>query len=194
MRDLTRVFVLADTNAAARRLAEVFADHPDFIVSGFGPVDLNRQLNSNRLDVVVVQTTVSNAVLPKLDVPVLLLAATSSTHSAARRVADAVLPLNASPAQIRVAVQALAVGLRVNATGNEVAADTDFTFFEALTERELEVLNLLGEGFTNPEIARQLAISRNTVKFHVSSIIGKLGAGSRTEAVTIAVRRGLIIV
>ncbi len=108
--------------------------------------------------------------------------------------ADAVLPLNASPAQIRVAVQALAVGLRVNATGNEVAADTDFTFFEALTERELEVLNLLGEGFTNPEIARQLAISRNTVKFHVSSIIGKLGAGSRTEAVTIAVRRGLIIV
>jgi DNA-binding NarL/FixJ family response regulator len=194
MRDSTRVFVLADTNAAASRLAEVFADHPDFIVSGFGLVDLNPQLNGNRLDVAVVQTTASKALLPKLEVPVLLLAAPNSTHSATRHVADAVLPLNASPAQIRVAVQALAVGLHVDATGNEAAADTDFTFFEALTERELEILNLLGEGFTNPEIATQLAISRNTVKFHVSSIIGKLGAGSRTEAVTIAVRRGLIIV
>jgi DNA-binding NarL/FixJ family response regulator len=194
MRDSTRVFVLADTNAAASRLAEVFADHPDFIVSGFGLVNLNPQLNGNRLDVAVVQTTASKALLPKLEVPVLLLAAPNSTHSATRRVADAVLPLNASPAQIRVAVQALAVGLHVDATGNEAAVDTDFTFFEALTERELEILNLLGEGFTNPEIATQLAISRNTVKFHVSSIIGKLGAGSRTEAVTIAVRRGLIIV
>jgi DNA-binding NarL/FixJ family response regulator len=194
MRDLIRVFVLADTNAAASRLAEVFVDHPDFIVSGFGPVDLNPQLNSNRPDVVVVQTTAPNAVIPKLDAPVLLLAAPNSTHSAVRRLADAVLPLNASPAQIRVAVQALAIGLLVEGIGNEVAGHTDVTFFEALTERELEILNLLGEGFTNPEIARQLAISRNTVKFHVSSIIGKLGAGSRTEAVTIAVRRGLIIV
>ena len=70
----------------------------------------------------------------------------------------------------------------------------DFTLQEALTDREIGVLNLIAEGLTNPEIARRLSISRNTVKFHVSSIIAKLGAASRTDAVTLGMKRGLIIV
>jgi DNA-binding NarL/FixJ family response regulator len=70
----------------------------------------------------------------------------------------------------------------------------EFTFQEALTDREIGVLNLIAEGLTNPEIARRLSISRNTVKFHVSSIIAKLGAASRTDAVTLGMKRGLIIV
>lgn len=63
---------------------------------------------------------------------------------------------------------------------------------ESLTEREMEVLRLLAQGKSNKEIAATLFISERTVKFHVSSIMGKLGAGNRTEAVSIAAGRGLV--
>ena len=64
--------------------------------------------------------------------------------------------------------------------------------YEPLTERELEVLNLLAQGMPNKEIAAQLVISERTAKFHVSSIMGKLGATNRTEAVSLAAQNGLI--
>lgn len=64
--------------------------------------------------------------------------------------------------------------------------------FEMLTERELEVLHLLAQGMPNKEIAAQLVISERTVKFHVSSIMGKLGATNRTEAVSLAAQKGLL--
>lgn len=64
---------------------------------------------------------------------------------------------------------------------------------EALTPRELEVLQLLAEGLANRAIAQQLDISEHTVKFHVNAIMGKLGAQSRTAAVVQATRLGLII-
>jgi DNA-binding NarL/FixJ family response regulator len=63
---------------------------------------------------------------------------------------------------------------------------------EALTAREQEVLHLLAQGKSNKEIAAALIVSERTVKFHVSSILGKLGANNRTEAVTIAAQHGLI--
>jgi DNA-binding NarL/FixJ family response regulator len=63
---------------------------------------------------------------------------------------------------------------------------------ETLTARETEVLELLAEGLSNKAIAARLGISDQTVKFHVASIGGKLGAANRTEAVRLAVRRGLI--
>jgi DNA-binding NarL/FixJ family response regulator len=65
---------------------------------------------------------------------------------------------------------------------------------EALTSREREVLQMLAQGFGNKEIAVRLKISEHTVKFHVASILGKLGASTRTEAVSIALRRGLILI
>jgi DNA-binding NarL/FixJ family response regulator len=63
---------------------------------------------------------------------------------------------------------------------------------EKLTTRESEVLELLAEGLSNKAIAARLGISDQTVKFHVASIGGKLGAANRTDAVRLAVRRGLI--
>lgn len=63
---------------------------------------------------------------------------------------------------------------------------------EDLTERELEVLHLLAQGLPNKEIATRLVISERTAKFHVSSIMSKLGATNRTEAVALAAQHGLI--
>lgn len=70
--------------------------------------------------------------------------------------------------------------------------DRDRVFEEALTHRELEVLELLAEGLPNKGIADRLGISDQTVKFHIASIMGKLGASNRVETVRRAVRRGLL--
>ena len=68
----------------------------------------------------------------------------------------------------------------------------DDGFEEPLTAREIQVLELLAEGLPNKAIARRLGIGDQTVKFHVASLSGKLGAANRTDAVRRAVRRGLI--
>ena len=70
--------------------------------------------------------------------------------------------------------------------------ETDVALEEGLTPRETQVLELLAEGLPNRAIAERLAISDQTVKFHVASIFGKLAALNRTDAVRRAVRRGLI--
>jgi two-component system, NarL family, response regulator LiaR len=63
---------------------------------------------------------------------------------------------------------------------------------DSLTPRELEVLALLAEGRSNKQIAAEFVVSERTIKFHVSSILAKLGAANRTEAVKIAMQRGLV--
>ena len=72
--------------------------------------------------------------------------------------------------------------------------EVDALSSEPLTPREIEVLELLAEGLANKAIAARLGISDQTVKFHVSSICGKLPATNRTDAVRRAIRRGLITV
>jgi DNA-binding NarL/FixJ family response regulator len=72
------------------------------------------------------------------------------------------------------------------------ARQLDDEIEEPLTPREVEVVELLAEGLSNKAIAARLGISDQTVKFHVASISGKLGAANRTDAVRRAVRRGLI--
>ena len=89
----------------------------------------------------------------------------------------------------RLAGALLATPERSQAPIPERLADRE----EPLTARELEVLQLLAEGLPNKRIAAQLHISEHTAKFHVSASLLKLGAASRTEAVTLAARRGLLI-
>lgn len=89
----------------------------------------------------------------------------------------------AAAGQVQLAPQASAYLLR-----QMQAVDTP----EPLTERETEVLGLLAQGHANKEIARRLSIVEDTVKVHVRHILGKLGAQSRTQAVLIALRLGLV--
>jgi DNA-binding NarL/FixJ family response regulator len=109
----------------------------------------------------------------------------------------AYLPSDVDAAALAAAVRAAATGLIVldptvaGATGIHTHARTGENA-EALTARESEVLLLVAEGLPNKAIARELGISEHTAKFHVGSLLGKLGAASRTEAVTLATRRGIL--
>ena len=80
----------------------------------------------------------------------------------------------------------------LDAFGRSAAAPLAEQFPE-LSAREREVLQLMAQGLPNKIIAARLSISLHTVKFHVASILAKLGAGSRTEAVTLGARRGYVI-
>ena len=139
-------------------------------------------------------------------VPVILL-----VENPARLMSDAlpagvraVLPRNATPAEIAGAIEAVAAGLYVFHPSDldsfpmlrprEAAPELAEPFVEHLTTREIEVLQLLSEGLGNKEIASRLNISEHTAKFHVASIMGKLGAATRTEAVTLGIRHGLVMI
>jgi len=113
----------------------------------------------------------------------------------------AVLPREVTPEQLRSALEAAAAGLVVvhpaeletvlpAPVGAPAALDE---LPEPLTPREREVLQMLAAGLVNKEIAARLKISDHTVKFHVASILGKLGASTRTEAVSMGIRRGLVL-
>jgi len=110
----------------------------------------------------------------------------------------ALLPPDATAEQLVAAVQATAQGLAVYPADGaspgllKPPVEVSDPLQEPLTPRELEVLQLVSEGLSNKLIARKLSISEHTVKFHVSSTYAKLGAASRTEAVSLAARRGLI--
>jgi DNA-binding NarL/FixJ family response regulator len=77
---------------------------------------------------------------------------------------------------------------------SEPSNPAQLSLAEHLTAREVEVLRLVTLGQGNKEVAAQLNVSEHTVKFHVSSVLAKLGARSRTEAVTIGILRGLVAI
>src|SRR5262249_19756853 len=103
------------------------------------------------------------------------------------------LSASARVAQLQAAIDAVAAGLHVSdhAPGRAAAAP-GASAIEALTAREIEVLELLGKGLTNAELGTALGISAHTAKFHVAQILAKLGAASRAEAVHAGLRLGLI--
>jgi two-component system, NarL family, response regulator YdfI len=112
------------------------------------------------------------------------------------------LPYSASPQEIVAAIRAAATGLSVfhpdfqhdlfdDRLGSR--PDSNSLALEPLTLREQEVLALLSQGFSNKAIAAQLHLSEHTIKFHIGAIFEKLNASSRTEAVAIGIRQGLIM-
>jgi DNA-binding NarL/FixJ family response regulator len=127
---------------------------------------------------------------------------TVSVLARAGHAAWGVVPPAASSDDLAAAATALARGLLVLpaesahllARGSAVDDEEDAAAVEPLTAREREVLELASRGLSNREVAAALSISEHTVKFHLASIYGKLGAGSRTEAVRRGVRRGLITI
>jgi two-component system, NarL family, response regulator YdfI len=120
---------------------------------------------------------------------------------ALRQGVKAVLPDNATGPQIAAAIEAVGVGLTVIHPSDiesflpaRALNESWRTLPEALTAREIETLRSMADGLSNKEIAARLGISEHTVKFHVASVMGKLGAASRTEAVTTGIRHGLVLI
>jgi NarL family two-component system response regulator YdfI len=120
------------------------------------------------------------------------------TREAVRLGVRAVLPTSASAAEILAAIEAAASGFAVldprDLEGLLSASSPQLASHEApsLTARELEVFRMMAEGSANKTIAWKLKISEHTVKFHVAAILSKLNASSRTEAVAMGVRKGMI--
>jgi DNA-binding NarL/FixJ family response regulator len=107
------------------------------------------------------------------------------------------LPLRAGAEELAGAVRAVQAGLfalHPVALGPVVTNAAGGAAGAPLTAREREILEQMADGVSNRIIAARLGISRHTVKFHVGSILAKLGAASRTEAVALAVRGGLLAV
>ena len=110
---------------------------------------------------------------------------------------------SARPAEIIAAIESVAAGLIVFSpallAGTEpqrvpARKPPSGELHDPLTPREVDVLRMLSDGLSNKEVARRLHISEHTVKYHLSSVFGKLGVSSRTEAVMVGIQRGIILI
>ena len=208
-RGVTRVFLIAASGRERERLQELLEDAGAEIVGSAANVDGAAEELLALADVLVMEANDEplEEILETLeaqdlraDVPVVLVVAqrrsATWTRQALRSRVRGILPRSLGSRSLGAALEAVTQGLTVlQASENSLQrADSDATdFVEALTGREREVLEMLAQGRGNKDIAARLKISEHTVKFHVASILGKLGAGTRTEAVSIALRRGLIL-
>jgi DNA-binding NarL/FixJ family response regulator len=207
-----RVFVIATPGRAREKLEDLLGSSGVEIVGWAEDLEGADEELAEEAEVILVDATSEplEELLESLqehgvlrDMPVVLLAEQAPpllVNQAIRSGVRGVLPREAGAQQLATALEAAIQGLVVihpselqveraaRATGsNSVQA------VEALTARERDVLQMLSRGLGNKEIAARLKISEHTVKFHVASILGKLGASTRTEAVSVALRRGLIL-
>jgi DNA-binding NarL/FixJ family response regulator len=198
--------IAAESPLAAARVEALLRGRPGLEVVVSAPRELARRLDE-RPGAIVVLALESAETARALDVirgvpsveAVVLLAADPSaawTAQARRSGVRAVLRADATADELATAIDAVRAKLVVlhpEALKSSRAARAPQTKGPvALTPREQEILEALAEGLSNRLIAGRLAISSQTVKFHVAAILAKLGAGSRTEAVTFALRQGLI--
>lgn len=211
---MIRVFIVAASPLARAGLENLLAAREIEVVGSSATIDALTDMLADAVpDVVLIDSTgepfesamgsvVSSGLASDISVVVLGEGlTTAATANGLRAGIRAVLPGDISPDQLVGALQAAASGLFVlhpshanealpAGSGPPRALDD---LAESLTRRELEVLQMLAAGLSNKAIAERLNISEHTVKFHVASILGKLGAGSRTEAVSQGIRRGLVL-
>jgi DNA-binding NarL/FixJ family response regulator len=195
---LITVLVGAPSTVVRAGLEALARSHPGIEVVGSAALgeELQRKAIDLLPDVVLADADGHGLdLLPQLQGAAVLLVSEENALQLIRAGARGVLPHGASSREIGLAIEAVAAGLIVthpealdSANGAIPAATPG-----PLTHREIEVLRMLSEGLANKEIAWRLKISEHTVKFHVSSLFQKLNASSRTEAVTMGVRQGLIM-
>jgi len=203
-----RIAVVATFAVRRAGLESIIRSHAEFHLAGsFGTLaSLVSFARSTELDVIVIDSDSIHDLLRELtsDAAIVLLTEDSDARSISRLLRSgvrAILSRESDADDVLSAIYAAYDGLVLlsTATADSLAgvfgdqlAEVDDELSEEITSRETEVLRMLAEGLVNKDIAARLGISEHTVKFHISSILDKLGASTRTEAVTLGIRRGLI--
>jgi DNA-binding NarL/FixJ family response regulator len=209
-----RVFIVAASPLARAGLENLLAARDVEVVGGNATMETLAEMLADAAPDVVLIDSSGEPFEPMLesilasglasDVSVVILGdgmTPAASADALRGGIRAALPGDISPEQLIAGLQAVASGLLVlhpshaeeGLAAGAAPARALEELAESLTSRELEVLQMLAAGLSNKEIAARLNISEHTVKFHVASILGKLGAASRTEAVSLGIRRGLVL-
>jgi DNA-binding NarL/FixJ family response regulator len=203
-----RIAVAATSAVRRAGLESIIRSHAEFHLAGsFGAVaSLVSFARRTELDVIVVDTDSIRDLLlePTSDAAIVLLTEVTEARSISRLLRSgvrAILSRESDPDDVLSAIYASYDGLVLlsTPTAESLAAlfgdqplEVEAELSEEITSRETDVLRMLAQGLVNKDIAARLGISEHTVKFHISSILDKLGASTRTEAVTLGIRRGLI--
>ncbi len=203
-----RVAVAATSAVRRAGLESIVRGDADLHLAGsFGALArLASFARGTELDVMVIDSDSIRDLLhvPALDTAIVLLTGISDARSISRLLRSgvrAILSSESDEDDLLSAIYAVHDGLVLLSapTAESLAAvygdqplDVGDELSEEITSRETEVLRMLAEGLVNKDIAVRLGISEHTVKFHISSILDKFGASTRTEAVKIGIRRGLI--
>ena len=202
-----RIAVAATSAVRRAALESIVRSHAEFqLVGSFGAVaSLASFARRTELDVIVIDSdSISDLLLePASDAAIVLLAEVSDARSISRLLRSgvrAILSRESDPDDVVSAIYAAYNGLVLlnTPTAESLAAvfgeklEVEDELSEEITSRETDVLRMLAEGLVNKDIAARLGISEHTVKFHISSILDKLAASTRTEAVMLGIRRGLI--
>lgn len=211
--DPLRVLVVAASATRRADLAELVV-RASSARATTSPVLTPERIRRADLDIVLVDidspalARATLGLLKEVHLGVIALAETPAARWTADALAGgigAILAREVTLDELRLAIQASEKGLVLLSPGTVRNHASAATFApaedrealepgESLTPREHEILRLVSEGLGNREIARRLSISEHTVKFHVSSVLAKLDAGSRTEAVSHGIKNGLIAV
>ena len=203
-----RIAVAATSAVRRAGLESIIRSHAEFHLAGsFGAVaSLVSFARSSELDVIVIDTDSIRDLLiePTSDAAIVLLTEVTEARSISRLLRSgvrAILSRESDPDDVLSAIYASYDGLVLlsTPTAESLAAlfgdeplEVEAELSEEITSRETDVLRMLAQGLVNKDIAARLGISEHTIKFHISSILDKLGASTRTEAVTLGIRRGLI--
>jgi NarL family two-component system response regulator YdfI len=209
-----RVFIIAASPLIRAGLQSMLADRRfDIVGSAAGMESISGQFIDVQPDVVLIEngadtheellSALEDAEVAQ-DYAVIVLSEQSKADWLSKALGAgvrAVLPREVTPEQLRAALEAAAAGffvvhpseVRAVLPAPAALSSPIRELPEPLTPRERQVLQMISAGLGNKEIAGRLAISEHTVKFHVASILGKLGASTRTEAVSIGIRHGLVL-